>query len=84
MNAVIAKAASTAKPTVVIQVEGDTWTLKSEMTFKMVKMVFKLGVEFDETTADDRKMKVCLCLIFYDDKTMGTHITLKSTGCSCP
>jgi len=27
---------------------------------------------------------VCVCLVFNDDKVMGNHITLKSTGCSCP
>ena len=27
---------------------------------------------------------LCVCYFFYGDKAMGTHITLKSTGCSCP
>ena len=26
----------------------------------------------------------CVYYFFCDDKAMGTHITLKSTGCSCP
>ena len=26
----------------------------------------------------------CVCYFFYDDKAMGTHVTLKSAGCSCP
>jgi hypothetical protein len=30
------------------------------------------------------RARMCVCLNFYDDKAMGTHITLKSTGCSCP
>lgn len=47
-----------ARPTLYVSIDGDTWTLKSESTFKSSTIHFKLGVEFDETTADDRKMKV--------------------------
>jgi len=50
--------ASKAKPTLYISIEGDTWTIKSETTFKTSKASFKIGEEFDETTADDRLMKV--------------------------
>lgn len=49
---------SKARPTLYVSIDGDTWTLKSESTFKSSTIHFKLGVEFDETTADDRKMKV--------------------------
>jgi hypothetical protein len=62
VNAVTAKLGSVAKPTMIISHEGDTWTLKSETTFKNTKVVFQLGVEFDETTADDRKMKTTFTL----------------------
>jgi len=55
---VTAKLGNSAKPTVFITVEGDTWTIKSESTFKSSRAEFVLGQEFDETTADDRKMKV--------------------------
>lgn len=58
VGAIMAKLGSTAKPTLIITVDGDNWTLTSETTFKTTKVEFKLGVEFDETTADDRKMKV--------------------------
>ena len=58
MNAVWAKIGSVAKPTLHISIDGDTWTLKSEATMKTTTIKFKLGEEFDETTADDRKMKV--------------------------
>jgi len=62
VGAIMAKLGSTAKPTLIIQIEGDTWTMKSETTFKSTKVVFKLGVEFEETTADDRKMKTTITL----------------------
>jgi len=59
---IMAKMASTAKPTITITVEGDNWSLKTETTFKTSKLEFQLGVEFDETTADDRKMKTTVTL----------------------
>ena len=46
------------KPTTVIAVEGDVVTLKTQSTFKNTEISFKIGEEFDETTADDRKVKV--------------------------
>jgi len=62
VNVAMAKIGSAAKPTLVISVDGDTWTLKSETLFKNTKIQFQLGVEFDETTADDRKMKTTFTL----------------------
>jgi len=62
VNVVMAKLGSTAKPTVTIGIEGDTWTLKTETTFKKSKIQFKLGEEFDEETADGRKMKTTCTL----------------------
>ncbi|KAL2080759.1 hypothetical protein ACEWY4_024552 [Coilia grayii] len=48
---------SMTKPTTIISMEGDTITLKTVSTFKTTEVNFKLGEEFDETTADDRKVK---------------------------
>jgi len=63
VGAVMAKLASTAKPKLTVSVSDDgTWTLKTETTFKTSKIDFNLGVEFDETTADDRKMKTTVTL----------------------
>ncbi|KAJ8378452.1 hypothetical protein AAFF_G00242670 [Aldrovandia affinis] len=53
---------SMTKPTTIISVEGDTVTLKTESTFKNTEIKFKLGEEFDETTADDRKVKSLVTL----------------------
>ncbi|XP_072465777.1 fatty acid-binding protein, heart [Notamacropus eugenii] len=50
------------KPTTIIQISGDTITLKTQSTFKNTEISFKLGVEFDETTADDRKVKSLVTL----------------------
>ncbi|XP_021567197.1 fatty acid-binding protein, heart isoform X1 [Carlito syrichta] len=50
------------KPTTIIQKDGDTIILKTQSTFKNTEISFKLGVEFDETTADDRKVKSIVTL----------------------
>lgn len=52
------KVGNMTKPTTIISVEGDQVTLKTQSTFKNTEVSFKLGEEFDETTADDRKVKV--------------------------
>lgn len=48
------------KPTLIISKEGDKVVLKTQSTFKNTEISFKLGEEFDETTADDRHCKVGL------------------------
>jgi hypothetical protein len=62
VNVIWAKIGSVAKPTMYVTVDGDTWTIKSETTMKTSTFSFKLGVETDETTADDRKMKTTVTL----------------------
>lgn len=52
------KVGNMTKPTSIIAVDGDQVTLKTQSTFKNTELTFKLGEEFDETTADDRKVKV--------------------------
>jgi len=54
--------ANVTKPTAVISRDGDTVTLKTLSTFKNTEISFKLGQEFDETTADDRHVKSTLTL----------------------
>ncbi|XP_075961550.1 fatty acid-binding protein, heart isoform X3 [Anarhichas minor] len=48
---------SVTKPTTIISVDGDTVTVKTQSTLKNTEVSFKLDEEFDETTADDRKVK---------------------------
>lgn len=50
--------AGLTKPTTIIEVDGDKVTVKTQSTFKNTEISFKLGEEFDETTADDRHVKV--------------------------
>lgn len=46
------------KPTIVISQDGDKIVVKTLSTFKNTEISFKLGEEIEETTADDRKVKV--------------------------
>lgn len=50
--------AGLAKPRISISVNGDEVNIKTESSFKNTEISFKLGEEFDETTADNRKVKV--------------------------
>ncbi|EPQ02462.1 Fatty acid-binding protein, heart [Myotis brandtii] len=54
--------ANMTKPTTIIEINGDTITIKMQSTFKNSEISFKLGVEFDETTTDDRKVKSTVML----------------------
>ncbi|XP_061897375.1 fatty acid-binding protein, brain-like isoform X2 [Entelurus aequoreus] len=45
------------KPTVVISKDGDKVVVKTLSTFRNTELSSKLGEEFDEITADDRKVK---------------------------
>lgn len=47
-----------AKPSTIISIEGDKVVLKTSSTFKNTEISFKLGEEFDESTADGRNVKV--------------------------
>ncbi|XP_054909794.1 fatty acid-binding protein, heart [Poeciliopsis prolifica] len=51
------KIGNMTKPTTVISVDGDTVTVKTQSSIKNTELSFKIGEEFDETTADDRKVK---------------------------
>lgn len=46
------------KPTVIISQDDDKVVIRTQSTFKNTEISFKLGEEFDETTADDRNCKV--------------------------
>ncbi|PKU38752.1 myelin p2 protein [Limosa lapponica baueri] len=51
-----------AKPDVIVSMKGDIVTIRTESTFKNTTISFKLGQQFDETTADDRKVKSVVTL----------------------
>ncbi|XP_027684205.2 fatty acid-binding protein, heart [Chelonia mydas] len=54
--------ANVISPTTIIELEGDKVTLKTQSTFKNTEISFKLGEEFDETTADNRHVKSLVTL----------------------
>ncbi|XP_072276887.1 fatty acid-binding protein, heart [Pyxicephalus adspersus] len=54
--------ANVTKPTTIISLEGDIIVLQTQSTFKNTEVKFKLNEEFDETTADDRKVKSLVTL----------------------
>ncbi|XP_029427575.1 fatty acid-binding protein, heart [Rhinatrema bivittatum] len=58
----VRQVANLTKPTTTISMEGDTITMKTQSTFKNTEISFKLGEEFAETTADDRKVKSIVTL----------------------
>ena len=59
------KMANMTKPTLEIAVNEDQWNIKTITTIKTTEISFKLNTEFDETTADGRKVKVGLKMIFF-------------------
>uniref|UniRef100_A0A452R1W8 Fatty acid binding protein 9 n=1 Tax=Ursus americanus TaxID=9643 RepID=A0A452R1W8_URSAM len=61
--------AGLAKPRISISVNGDEVNIKTESSFKNTEISFKLGEEFDETTADNRKVKE-----YAMNKTVSTRI----------
>ncbi|XP_006135347.2 fatty acid-binding protein, adipocyte [Pelodiscus sinensis] len=56
------KMAGVAKPNVSISINGDVITIRTESTFRNTEISFKLAEEFEETTADDRKVKSTVTL----------------------
>lgn len=46
------------KPTVVISQDGEKVVVKTLSTFRNTEISSKLGEEFEETTPDDRQVKV--------------------------
>uniref|UniRef100_A0A8D0C4G8 Fatty acid binding protein 4 n=1 Tax=Salvator merianae TaxID=96440 RepID=A0A8D0C4G8_SALMN len=56
------KMAGVAKPNVIISCNGDVITIRTESSLKNTEISFKLGEEFDEITADDRKVKSIVTL----------------------
>jgi len=59
---VMRKMANSATPVVTITKEEDTYTVKQATTFKTTEIKFKLGEEFEETTADGRVVKSTITL----------------------
>ncbi|XP_015687560.1 myelin P2 protein-like isoform X1 [Protobothrops mucrosquamatus] len=56
------KLGNLAKPKTIISMKGDEVTIRTESAFKNTQIIFKLGQEFQETTADGRKTKTVVTL----------------------
>ncbi|XP_078504584.1 fatty acid-binding protein, brain-like [Lissotriton helveticus] len=48
------------KPSQIISKIGDKVKIRTESTFKITEIIFRLGEEFNETTIDDRKCKTII------------------------
>jgi len=61
------KLGAVAKPNVIIGVDGEKWSIKSETTFTTSEMMFELNKEFEETTPDGRKVQVSVsrCVLYF-------------------
>lgn len=57
------KVASISKPNAIISYNRDLVTIRMENTFKNMEIMFKLGEEFDEMIADDRKVTSPMTLV---------------------
>ncbi|XP_074056097.1 fatty acid-binding protein 9-like [Macrotis lagotis] len=70
-----------AKPSVTISANGEVMTIKTESTFKTTEISFKLDEEFDEITADNRKVKSIVTLengsLIQVQKWYGKETTIK-------
>jgi len=51
-----------ATPVITMTQNGDEYNITSATTFKTVELKFKLGVEFEETTPDGRKVKTTITM----------------------
>lgn len=58
VNSAARNMAALVKPTVRISVNGEVVKIRTESSLRNIEISFKLGEEFDETTADNRKVKV--------------------------
>ncbi|BFZ18191.1 hypothetical protein BsWGS_21230 [Bradybaena similaris] len=51
-----------AKPRIEIHIDDGTWTITTSTSLTKLEIKFKIGEEFDETTADGRKVRTTCTL----------------------
>ena len=61
----------------ITEVNGDTITIKTHSIFKNTEISFKLGMEFGETTADDRRSNPLWCAAW---RQTCSHAEAEQTG----
>ncbi|XP_004643135.1 fatty acid-binding protein 9 [Octodon degus] len=80
VNAATRNAMASAKVNLLISKEGDTVTIQTE-SIKTTVISFQLGVEFDETTPDNRKTKSVVTLdngsMVHVQRWQGKETTIK-------
>ncbi|KAM4864641.1 fatty acid-binding protein 9 [Thomomys bottae] len=73
--------AGLVKPSVNISVNGGKVTIRTESSLTNTEISFKMGEEFDETTADNRKVKSIITLdggtMIHVQKWLGKETTIK-------
>ncbi|XP_021501319.1 fatty acid-binding protein, adipocyte isoform X3 [Meriones unguiculatus] len=73
--------AGLVKPSVSISFNGEKVNIQTESSFRNTEISFKLGEEFDETTADNRKVKSIITLeggsMIQVQKWLGKETTIK-------
>eukprot|EP00092_Neocalanus_flemingeri_P033721 GFUD01036657.1.p1 GENE.GFUD01036657.1~~GFUD01036657.1.p1 ORF type:complete len:132 (+),score=43.34 GFUD01036657.1:195-590(+) len=57
VNYLLRKAAMVSTPTMEFSEENGVWSIKSATTLKSMELKFKVGEEFEETTADGRDVR---------------------------
>uniref|UniRef100_A0A8D1FAY3 Peripheral myelin protein 2 n=1 Tax=Sus scrofa TaxID=9823 RepID=A0A8D1FAY3_PIG len=81
VSATLRNLAGLAKPRIRISAHGDNVNIKTESSFKNTEITFKLGEEFDETTADNRKVKSIITLdggsMIHVQKWLGKETTIR-------
>eukprot|EP00090_Calanus_glacialis_P029602 TRINITY_DN47520_c0_g1_i1.p1 TRINITY_DN47520_c0_g1~~TRINITY_DN47520_c0_g1_i1.p1 ORF type:complete len:139 (-),score=41.88 TRINITY_DN47520_c0_g1_i1:70-486(-) len=77
VNMLLRKAATVSTPTVVISENGGVWTIKTSTTLKSMELKFKLGEEFEETTADGRQVSA---VVSFEDGKIVTVQKAKKDG----
>ncbi|XP_036035158.1 fatty acid-binding protein 9 [Onychomys torridus] len=74
-------AAGLVKPSVTISLNEEKVNIQTESSFKNTEISFKLGEEFDETTADSRKVKSTVTLeggsMIQVQRWLGKETTIK-------
>ncbi|KAJ8334806.1 hypothetical protein SKAU_G00404450 [Synaphobranchus kaupii] len=80
VNAIMRTMGNNTKPSLKFTMNGDTIKFITESLLKTTEITFKLGEEFDETTADGRKSKSVITLedgkLVHVQKWMGKETSL--------
>merc|ERR1711931_230415 len=77
VNFLLRKAATASTPKMEVTEEGGVWSIKSSTSLKTMELKFKLGEEFEETTADGRDVT---STVTFDDGKIVTVQKAKKDG----